>query len=98
MGFLQRLRAGSYHFIGDSHELKQNMLYYLYFQENVKRNRGNTIAVSKCKLTNFSRPKATAVTPLRTTVYHHLLDRFMAKTNRISPDSHSINFVSSIRV
>jgi hypothetical protein len=46
MGFLQRLRAGSYHFIADSHELKQNMLYYLYFQENVKRGRGNNIGVS----------------------------------------------------
>jgi hypothetical protein len=49
MGFLQRLRAGSYHFIADSHELKQNMLYYLYFQENVKRGRGNNIGVSNQK-------------------------------------------------
>lgn len=39
MGFLQRLRAGSYHFIEESFELKQGLLYYLYFKDVVKKNR-----------------------------------------------------------
>jgi len=34
LGFLHRLRAGSYHFVEEVQELRSGALYYLFFKES----------------------------------------------------------------
>jgi hypothetical protein len=35
LGFLHRLRPGSYHFVEEISELKASALYYIYFKEAI---------------------------------------------------------------
>lgn len=103
MGFLQRLRAGSYHFIEESFELKQGLLYYLYFKDVVKKNRignGNPSLVSfLCynKILNyyFTRHMVMPMT-VSLTFTPRLKHKLTPKTSPTESDSHtnSKNYVS----